>query len=135
MSRGAISLSVTGVAELNAAIREAARRSVAETEAVVTRGLDNIVRDTKGFTPVDSGDQRSTVRKEQDGTSGEVLVGGIPGASGRMVDYAAANELGVTQGNRAGKHPIQPSLTPAFEQNRAGILLDLRNVGRAIGAR
>lgn len=129
MSRGAITLDVQGVADVNAALAAAAARSPRLAEAALTRGLDNIVRDTKGYTPVDEGDQRSTVRKEQDGLSGQVLVGGIPGeATGKMVDYAAANELGVVNGPRAGKHPIQPSLTPAFEENRAGIIRDLEAV-------
>lgn len=137
----ALTLNIKGIPEVNAAIQRAATRSVEGTRAAVSRNLENTARDTRGFSPVDEGDQRSTVRVEldEDGLGGRVVVGGIPGtATGKMVDYADANELGVTQGARAGKHPVQPSLTPAFEQNRAPFLRDLKAVaqgkGDAVGA-
>lgn len=109
--------SVTGVGALRArlasvpgALTRAGRRSVDDT-------LDIVVREAQGFAPVDSGDLRSTIRKEMEptGAEGALVAGGIPGASGRMVNHAAVVEDGRRD---QPNYPRQPYARPAAELHR-----------------
>lgn len=130
--RGAVSIEVSGVAEIQRALEEAARVAPDRAAKALEADLERVAREAKGLAPVDSGDLRSTIRHEVETTggriSGAVHAGGIAGTSGNVVDYADVVELG----RRDGLTPVQPYLTPAFEANRARILRNQERIAREV---
>src|SRR3982750_1553032 len=72
------------------------------------------VLDMEAGVPVRTGDLRSTIRAgDVDRDHAEILAGGIPGASGQMVDYPVYVELGTRQ------MKAQPFMKPALYRRRS----------------
>lgn len=119
----AVTLDLSGVAEVNAALARVTGKTEGAVQAVIERYVGLIAREAKGLAPVDSGALRENIRGELERLAGSVL---------SDLPYSAAVELGRTD---LPAYPVQPYLGPAFETHRAAFIRDVeRAVGRSVGA-
>ena len=111
-----VTLSVSGVKGVQAALRAAEGRARSAVQGVVNRYAATIAREAKGLAPVDTGALRESIRYVLSRFAAEVIAGN------EAVTWAAVVELG--RADNAG-YPIQPYLGPAFEMHRAAFVRDI----------
>lgn len=108
----AITTKLLGAENLLTKLRAYATNAPLRVQAAATTSLEQMEADAKALAPVDSGRLRDSIRANLSGRfAGNVTVG---------VDYAKWVELG------SGRNAPQPFLYPAYHQNKAAFLANLK---------